>query len=44
MKRKFVTIITIFVLLFCFYSFSISNAETANEENTNTINGPFSPF
>lgn len=36
MKRKFVTIITIFVLLFCFYSFSISNAETANEENTNT--------
>lgn len=32
MKKRFVTIITIFVLLFCFYSFSISNADTLGDQ------------
>ena len=32
MKRKFVTIITIFVILFCFYSFSISKANTLSQQ------------
>ena len=32
MKKRFVTIITIFVLLFCFYSFSISNADTLSDQ------------
>ena len=32
MKKRFVTIITIFVLLFCFYSFSVSNADTLGDQ------------
>lgn len=32
MKKRFVTIITIFVLLFCFYSFSVSNADTLSDQ------------